>query len=186
MIFSCSYIDKAFSTRDFWWRFGILERFLFQATLKNMTLSRTSGIFAHTPSASFVGLRLGPLNGDFGDPKGYELSPTAGAQFYRSQERWATCLCRQGVPWGSEKPGAGVRFFWVGDTGKPSETPSFFLFERQTAFSVWKWEKMEVEETSEFCTSSWRKRTSNWISRRVHERTRPINVCWKYPCIKGR
>jgi hypothetical protein len=69
------------------WRFGILERFLFQATLKNMTLSRTSGIFAHTPSASFVGLRLGPLNGDFGDPKGYELSPTAGAQFYRSQER---------------------------------------------------------------------------------------------------
>jgi hypothetical protein len=39
------------------------------------------------------------------------LSPTAGAQFYRSQERWATCLCRQGVPRGSEKPGAGVRFF---------------------------------------------------------------------------
>ena len=30
------------------------------------------------------------------------------------------------MPWGSEKPGAGVRFFWVGDTGKPSETPSFF------------------------------------------------------------
>lgn len=70
--------------------------------------------------------------------------------------------------------------------GETIGNPVFFLFERQTAFSVWKWEKMEVEETSEFCTSSWRKRTSNWISRRVHERTRPINVCWKYPCIKRR